>query len=375
MGANIDDRPETKKLKTPATTYGLENFAEDSRSSIPDSSTKEGLRSPQQNATDERNMPFGPGPKPPRRKAKTKYIHREIVDTGREPSEWYLNTRTTDKYARGDLVKIQYVKDIIKRCIQTHSDGGDVSKHTAELRSQLHEMEFYPFLGVTLIKKSKVLESEGLEKIFDSSQKDIFPWDVRADAEALWDRWMRGDLDADCLRGITVTKSVLASGSSRNSKKIDPTYAQRRSANVVGPNNLLNGQWWPSRVCMLRDGAHGEIEAGIHGQTDRGAYSVVLAAGGYRDKDNGDVSISYSSLSQTNHHRTFCIVVRRVAMRRLPKVLPFSRIPGERNSLFGCSEPRVNPSMHQRKAYAMMVFTMSLTGRFWILRRLHIDFR
>ena len=38
----------------------------------------------------------------------------------------------------------------------------------------------------------------------------------------------------------------------------------------------------------MRDGAHGEIEAGIHGQPAKGAYSVVLSGGGYSDIDEGD---------------------------------------------------------------------------------------
>jgi hypothetical protein len=46
---------------------------------------------------------------------------------------------------------------------------------------------------------------------------------------------------------------------------------------------------WPSRICALRDDAHGEQEAGIHGQTGKGAYSVVAAAGGYADEDHSEV--------------------------------------------------------------------------------------
>lgn len=44
----------------------------------------------------------------------------------------------------------------------------------------------------------------------------------------------------------------------------------------------------PLQICALRDGAHGEIEAGIHGQVGKGAYSIALSSGGYADVDEGD---------------------------------------------------------------------------------------
>lgn len=294
-----DGRRETKKPKTPTTAHDLENSTND-EPIISNSDTAQRLRSPREDLTGNMNVPFGPGRKPPRSKVKPKYIHQEVVDTGRKPSEWYLNARTTtDKFSRSDLETMKYIKVLIKKCIDASSDGGDVNRCMAELRFRLHDMEFYEFLSAGLIKKSKVLESEGLQKIFDGPEKSIFPWDIRADAEALWYRWMGGDLDPHLLRGIEVKKSTLASGESRSSRKLDPTYTERRSANAVGANGLMNGQWWPSRVCMLRDGAHGEIEAGIHGQTDRGAYSVVVAAGGYDDKDKGEVHITKSILQRS----------------------------------------------------------------------------
>jgi hypothetical protein len=117
----------------------------------------------------------------------------------------------------------------------------------------------------------------------------MFPWDLAADAEALWIRWMGEDLDCHLMRGIEISKGVLESGKKRTSYKLEKSYTQKKSANAVGDNNLTNGQWWPSRICALRDGAHGEQEAGIHGQTGMGAYSVVVAVGGYADMDYGEV--------------------------------------------------------------------------------------
>ena len=53
----------------------------------------------------------------------------------------------------------------------------------------------------------------------------------------------------------------------------------------------------------MRDGAHGEIEAGIHGQPGKGAYSIVLSGSGYSDIDEGNtlkVSLSPSMMPINN---------------------------------------------------------------------------
>ena len=101
---------------------------------------------------------------------------------------------------------------------------------------------------------------------------------------------MRGDFDPNLLRGIDTTKGVLEkSGKKRTTHKLKPDYQHKRNANVFGSNGLTNGQWWPSRLCALRDGAHGEVEAGICGLKDNGAFAVVVAEGSYADEDNGDV--------------------------------------------------------------------------------------
>lgn len=52
-------------------------------------------------------------------------------------------------------------------------------------------------------------------------------------------------------------------------------------------NELENGQWWPTQLACGRDGAHGMPEAGIHGNVESGAYSIILSDG-YKDEDYGD---------------------------------------------------------------------------------------
>ncbi|POS70926.1 hypothetical protein DHEL01_v210680 [Diaporthe helianthi] len=90
------------------------------------------------------------------------------------------------------------------------------------------------------------------------------------------------------MRGIAVTQN--------GKKKLDPRYHHaRRSAKVSGHNGLDVGAWFPTRLSALVNGAHGASRAGITGNTDYGAFSIVVATT-YKevDDDRGD-TIWYSS--------------------------------------------------------------------------------
>ncbi|KAG0651624.1 RING-type E3 ubiquitin transferase [Hyphodiscus hymeniophilus] len=207
------------------------------------------------------------------------------IEAGRNAPEWYADVEAKQKPVRGDLQRIAHVKTLIANCVAAVKEQKNQEARFTELRDKIHEMEFYPILSQLLIKKSKVLDSEGLSQIFDGANEDIFPWDIKSDAEYLWRRWMAGDIDGDLMRGIEISKS-----DKRTLYKLKTTYVhKKKSSNAVGENGLMNGQWWPNRICAWRDGAHGEQEAGIHGQTGSGAFSVVVSAAGYDDKDNGEV--------------------------------------------------------------------------------------
>ena len=166
-------------------------------------------------------------------------------------------------------------------------------------------MEFYDFLGSgVIVKKSKVLEdSVGLPQIFYDAGGVGYPWDLQDDAQMLYSKWMQGILDPHLLRGIESVRKQRAAGKSTISHRLQPDYPGRVSCNVVGENRLHNGQWWPMQICAMRDGAHGEIEAGIHGRPGRGAFSVILSGGGYDDVDEGD-RILYCGTSGTEGKAT-----------------------------------------------------------------------
>ncbi len=203
-------------------------------------------------------------------------------------------------------------------------------------------MEFYDFITGIVLVKSKVLTDKcGLPLIFDTNlQKGVqFPWDIRADAEALYLRWLSGILDPHLLRGIDTLRKK-TNGVQRTTHRLNPTYKDRKSCNYVGAGDLLNGQWWPLQICAMRDGAHGEIEAGIHGKPDSGALSVVLASGGYADMDDG-TNIRYCGTSGspgkptqgTNHLKQASALgnpVRVLRSAALPATNPYRPLRGLR---------------------------------------------
>ncbi|ELR06555.1 hypothetical protein VC83_07495 [Pseudogymnoascus destructans] len=241
---------------------------------------------------------YGPGRKAPRKKAIASYTNKQAVDTRIRSSEWYEKINMREKYSRGDLQSVAYLRTLCHNYVSA-SHGSEREKAATEIRTKLHEMEFFQCISGIIIKKSRILEDDGLPRIFDNQDGVDFPFDLRADAKALYLRWIVGDLDSHLLRGITTEKGRLESGMKRTSHRLDKKYSLKRSANVVGDNCLVNGQWWPNRICALRDGAHGEQEAGIHGQVGKGTYSVVVAQGGYADEDK-EMAIEYCGTQSEN---------------------------------------------------------------------------
>ncbi|SLM36851.1 SRA-YDG [Lasallia pustulata] len=237
------------------------------------------------------NRPFAPlkkpvkGPRPP-------YEDVRSVDTRttRHSSEWYERIDMKQKYARSDLESLKYLKALIQKCEASakQDDRDEFQSVVSKLRQRLHQTQFYDFISGVLVKKSKLLEDEGLPSIFSGSSGVQYPWDIRADSLSLYQQWLSGVTDPHLLRGIETKTNRTANGKETKSRRLQKEYQNRFSCNHVGAGGLQNGQWWPLQICAMRDGAHGEIEGGIHGQPGKGAYSVVLSSGGYADVDDGD---------------------------------------------------------------------------------------
>lgn len=282
-----------KKSKRPLV---LENKADNVQPAVSSSKRPRGLDA---DSNVQNEVSYAPPRKGPRSKNSVAYVLRQDVNTriaGR--SDWYDTVDMKAKFSRTDLISLTNIVSLIRKCAEYGSDqSAEKDQAMSQLREHLHKMVFFPFISGVLIKKSKILEDKGLPAVFDQENAE-FPFDIRSDATAVYQRWVVGDIDPHLLRGITTAKAVLEGGKLRMAHRIDPEFKQRRSANAVGHNGLVNGQWWPLRICAMRDGAHGEQEAGIAGQTGKGAYSVVVASGGYKDEDEGEI-VQYCGTEST----------------------------------------------------------------------------
>ncbi|KAK5113979.1 hypothetical protein LTR62_003102 [Meristemomyces frigidus] len=205
------------------------------------------------------------------------------------PPEWYNKLKGTtsrvpeEANARGLL---ESLKGQIKN---VKSNTKNTEEAFLKIREQLHKLAFAKVSGQLLRDMRALHDDTGLPQIFDRRFTDgvKFPWDVQADAEELYNKWSRKIFETNLLRGIIAGKSA-----SRYQEKtvdtLDPAYP-RISAKFHGNGLLLNGQWWPSQLAAMRDGAHGATIAGISGAVGQGAYSCIMSGGhGYPDEDHGE---------------------------------------------------------------------------------------
>ncbi|KAL9100123.1 MAG: hypothetical protein Q9163_004466 [Psora crenata] len=106
----------------------------------------------------------------------------------------------------------------------------------------------------------------------------------------------------DDARVKDVMRGIIISDAGRRTYRLDPDFRPPpRDSNVIGHNGLEVGQWWPLRVCAIRDGAHGAMIAGIAGGSNTGAFSIVVSSEyADLDKDYGETLYYSGSNSQSN---------------------------------------------------------------------------
>lgn len=187
--------------------------------------------------------------------------------TMKQGPDWYNTINPKERVPRGDLQDLKYLLTLIDNMQQDAKTGKDVTQMLNNIRQRLRQMEFLPSLSLVLVKKSGLLHHGGLPLIFENRvQGVLFPSDIRADADILFRKWMSGQIDPHLLRGIVTTVRTAKEGKASKSHSRDKDFTGKVSCNYVGAGNLVNGQWWPLQLCAMRDGAHGEVEAGIHGR-------------------------------------------------------------------------------------------------------------
>ncbi|KAF2820621.1 hypothetical protein CC86DRAFT_374296 [Ophiobolus disseminans] len=183
---------------------------------------------------------------------------------------------------------LESLKNCIGRC-EAETKRMKLNQLHEELRDHVHKAEITIEVTRFVLKKARILTPEnGLPRIFREDAN--FPSDLKADALLLYTRWCNEKFSQDILRGIVTVK-----GKDRNGDRLDPTYRAKYPTNAkhIGEGDLVLGQWWPTQMCTVRDGAHGAPQGGIFGDKEHGTYSIVLSGGGYHDKDEGDL-IEYS---------------------------------------------------------------------------------
>ncbi|KAL1617309.1 hypothetical protein SLS54_007862 [Diplodia seriata] len=173
------------------------------------------------------------------------------------------------------------VKNIIKKCKEGR--GVELEALFDQIRNELHDLVFLQVSDVAVRRKRMLHNDSGLPQLFDGM---VFPWDIRADALELYKRWALRVFSTDLLRGIVKRPSTAGN---RTTDRIDPTYPGKEKADYYGEGYLINGQWWPTQLCTVRDGAHGSTQGGIYATKGKPAYSIVLSGGShYQDQDGGE---------------------------------------------------------------------------------------
>ncbi|KXT16213.1 hypothetical protein AC579_6948 [Pseudocercospora musae] len=219
-------------------------------------------------------------------------------DGERQPPEWYRKLKAITKRDTGHSnvqVLLERLKEKIGK-IKNLPQSASAERNEAlnELREILHKVFFIEVTPQLLRNLRMLHNNDGLPQIFDHRYDDkvVWPYDLKADAEELYNKWCARTFEIDLLRGIRVGKPK-TSKDKGSADRLDPHFPKVPS-NYYGNGRLLNGQWWPTQLTALRDGAHGSSQGGIYGETGKGAYSVIMSGGvdkagnKYPDVDEGD---------------------------------------------------------------------------------------
>ncbi|KAK7540150.1 hypothetical protein IWX49DRAFT_203079 [Phyllosticta citricarpa] len=207
-----------------------------------------------------------------------------------KPQQW--QSRAKSGGFAGVDAKLGKIKQLMRGCAEKKTNAFD------DIRRELHQL---PFLEVTAVavRKAQMLHVEtGLPQLFESeySKGVDYPWDIQADAFELYNRWCLRIFSTDLLRGIVKSQKA----HNRSTDRIEPGFPGKSGAAYYGQGDLVNGQWWPTQLCTVRDGAHGSTQGGIYSVKDKAAFSIIVSGGSqYNDRDEGQ-ELWYSGTNSTD---------------------------------------------------------------------------
>lgn len=205
---------------------------------------------------------------------------------------WYSKIKTQQLQTRvrggggniGVDAKLGKFKALMRRCAETEEK--DRGLLFDDIRKELHQLVFLEVNEIAVRRAQMLHEGTGLPQIFavEHSKGVNYPWDLQAGAFELYNRWWTKTFSVDLLRGI-----VRSSKNNRATDRIEPGFAGKSGAAYHGQGDLVNGQWWPTQLCTVRDGAHGSTQGGIYAVKGKPAYSIIVSGGSqYNDRDEGD---------------------------------------------------------------------------------------
>lgn len=224
------------------------------------------------------------------------------------PPRWYRDLQVSTTRNKNDAAVdplLASLRDLATNAkdLKAPQDQEELHMLFEKVRPKLHIIAFQQ-VSPQVLKRNRMLHNtSGLPQIFDDRYNSGVPWpfDIKADANELYNKWCKKIFETDMMRGI---KFSLKGTKKEGGDSINPNYQDVVPAKVHGQNGLVNGQWWPFQICALRDGAHGLTQGGISGSKDKGAFSCILSGGTdskgqtYPDVDEGDV-VFYCKVSSS----------------------------------------------------------------------------
>jgi hypothetical protein len=219
---------------------------------------------------------------------------------------WYADLENAQRHLEGRWFDYEYDSSALLRALndqvsdiasQPADNSKDLKDDMHDLREHLHELMARPYRTVTprilYVQHMLHLNGEGLLRLIDGSSADAIDWplDIRADAMELYQRWHKRQFDPDPFRGIILGKP---SGASYNrdhrTDELDPDWLKRFPRKFdTGSDDQINGQWWPTQLAAIRDGAHANIDSWIARVPGTDVVSCILRGGfGYDNVDYGD---------------------------------------------------------------------------------------
>lgn len=202
---------------------------------------------------------------PPHHMAATDCLHRTTVSV--------RNVRSAGpKVSRSDRIALVSSAELIERTIKKFtSRRNQIEKeYQQDLQKMRACIHLLPFSNVD----RDSVRSSGIRRALMALTEGEYgylelPIDIILDAESILKKWGNADFDPALLKGIELAQTVKrsAGGGKKNTKrsthyKLEDGYPFKKNPQVVGHNGLIIGDWWPLQICALRDGAHGEMEAG-----------------------------------------------------------------------------------------------------------------